>query len=509
MPIVAELPNTYWVRPGTLAAGEYPGHPDAGEAAARVGLLLDAGIDCFIDLTEPDDGLEPYEPVLRAAAAQRDRPDTAYLRLPIRDLRVPSRADMAAILDLIDAALASDRRVYVHCWGGVGRTGTVVGCHLVRHGLGGAAALRQVASLFGTMARAAGRTSPETHAQRRFVRDWTEPVPGAPASGHGAAPAASPAPAGPVRPAPRDTPIAGALAAVELGEATSFGGLSVLPLIAGTVEPRSYLTLAEARAEGTFEVAEVSAIGSVPELRATNRGDRPVLLIDGEELIGAKQNRIVNLTILVAAHTTVVIPVSCVEQGRWRQKSVGLEAAGRTLFASARARKARDVTRSLRERGAAHTDQGAVWDDVARRLTGLGVASPTDALSDGYDRHAPGVEAYVERFGPAERQVGAVFAMHGRAVGLELFGDPTGFGLSLPMLVRGYALELLDRAQPEQQDATDVAGAEALIAAVAAAAATSHAAVGAGTSLRFDEGGVSGGALAVGQRLVHLTAFVS
>jgi hypothetical protein len=501
MPIHAELPNTYWVRPGALAAGEYPGHQDAAEAVVRVGRLLDAGIDCFIDLTEPGDGLEPYEPVLRQEAATRGRPDIAYLRLPIRDLRVPTRADMSAILDLIDTALASNRRVFVHCWGGVGRTGTVVGCHLVRHGVSGGAALREVASLFGGTPKAARRTSPETEAQQRFVRDWTEPDPAAQAPGPRV-----PAPGGadPARPAPREAPIARALAGVELGEPTSFRGLGVFPLVADAVEPRSYLTFAEALAEGTFEIAEVSAIGSVPELRATNRGHRPVLLIDGEELIGAKQNRIVNLTILVAAHTTVVIPVSCVEQGRWRQESAGFDAAGRTMFASARARKTRDVTRSLRDRGAAHADQGAVWDDVARQLNAMGIDSPTDAMSDGYDRHAPGVEAYVERFRPAERQVGAVFAMRGRVLGLELFGDPTGFGISLPKLVRGYALELLDQEQPA---AADAAEATALIAAVAAAATTSHAAVGAGTSLRFDDGGVCGGALVVGERLVHLTAY--
>ena len=135
------MANTYWVVPGRFAAGEYPGAWDRGEAAARVRTLLQAGIDCFIDLTQRDEGLEPYAEI---AAQETGRLGTEFVhaRHAIVDMSVPrSRQQTARILDAIDEALDAGRNVYVHCWGGIGRTGTVVGCWFVRHGMTGDEAL--------------------------------------------------------------------------------------------------------------------------------------------------------------------------------------------------------------------------------------------------------------------------------------------------------------------------------------------------------------------------------
>ncbi|HEU4993644.1 MAG TPA: ADP-ribosylglycohydrolase family protein [Gemmatimonadaceae bacterium] len=168
------IPNSYWVHQGSFLAGEYPGDELQSDAEARLAGFLDAGIDYFIDLTEVRDPLEPYEETLLQLAKRSGRTVT-YVRRAVRDLHHPSVPEMRDILDEIDRAIADGRRVYVHCWGGVGRTGTVVGCHLTRRGLEGDAALRRVAELFGTMTEeklARHPTSPETTAQRRFVREW-------------------------------------------------------------------------------------------------------------------------------------------------------------------------------------------------------------------------------------------------------------------------------------------------------------------------------------------------
>lgn len=168
--------NTYWVEPGRLMAGEYPGHWEPEVARQRLRAYLDCGVDVFIDLTTPADPLEAYAEVLVGEAARAGR-GVEYLRFPIPDLGVPeSAAVMARILDDIDLALAAGRCVYVHCWGGVGRTGTVVGCFLVRHGASGASALERLAALWSTVAKRNRKPScPETETQRRFVRDWEEP----------------------------------------------------------------------------------------------------------------------------------------------------------------------------------------------------------------------------------------------------------------------------------------------------------------------------------------------
>lgn len=170
---VRPLPNTYWVVPGRLLAGEYPGDRTAAEAAARLELFFDAGIDCFIDLTEERE-LEPYEPILKSEAARRGA-DIRYQRVPIRDFSVPASPEvMRSILDAIDHALEEGRKVYVHCWGGIGRTGTVIGCHLARHGTRGNAALERLRELFGAMEKSARRQSPENAEQERWVREWTD-----------------------------------------------------------------------------------------------------------------------------------------------------------------------------------------------------------------------------------------------------------------------------------------------------------------------------------------------
>lgn len=176
-PLEKPAPNSYWVVPNRLAAGEYPGAKSSRhrEAVAKVTALLDAGIDHFIDLTEAKEPLNPYVDVANKEARHRGV-TIGYERWPIPDVDVPrTPGDMAAILDAIDAALDGGKTVYVHCWGGVGRTGTVVGCWLVRHGSRASDALAQVAEGWRGMEKfTPKRESPETSGQREYVRNWRE-----------------------------------------------------------------------------------------------------------------------------------------------------------------------------------------------------------------------------------------------------------------------------------------------------------------------------------------------
>ena len=162
-------PDCYWVEPGQLLAGEYPADWSQRSARRRLRALLDRGVRTFIDLTEEGE-LEPYDDWL-AKEAKAAGVSVAYHRYPIRDMDVPTSDGMRTILDVVNAAIDADAPVYIHCWGGIGRTGTVVCCWLVERGLSGQQALVKIALLREGI-RKRLITSPEMPGQQEFVRTW-------------------------------------------------------------------------------------------------------------------------------------------------------------------------------------------------------------------------------------------------------------------------------------------------------------------------------------------------
>ena len=177
MTVAAPIPNSYWLPGGRIIAGEYPGDLYDENAEAKLRALIDAGVAVFVDLTTAEDRMTPYADRLDSIARDLGA-DAVHLSHPVPDMGIASSATMNAILDVIDDHVEQGLVVYVHCWGGVGRTGLVVGCHLVRHGASGAEALATVRRLFATMSRdkvtSHGGRSPQTHAQCEQVRTWSE-----------------------------------------------------------------------------------------------------------------------------------------------------------------------------------------------------------------------------------------------------------------------------------------------------------------------------------------------
>lgn len=165
------ISESYWVEPGRLLAGEYPGHYTSESTRRRIDVLLEAGFDTFIDLTRPNETM-PYFRILLDESRAYDIKVERH-NFPIGDFGLPTPDVMMSILDTIDTALENGRKIYLHCWGGIGRTGTTVGCYLVRRGRSGEEALRQLAEWWQTVPKSQiHRHSPETLEQVQFIRNW-------------------------------------------------------------------------------------------------------------------------------------------------------------------------------------------------------------------------------------------------------------------------------------------------------------------------------------------------
>jgi hypothetical protein len=296
-----------------------------------------------------------------------------------------------------------------------------------------------------------------------------------------------------------------ALRTVASAAPATFQNLTLLPLVAGNEQDADYVVLDEALAQGWIEITESGEQGRVPELRVVNRGKVPVLILDGEELIGAKQNRVLNLTVLVPANHASTLPVSCVEAGRWRPVSRHFVSSPRTHFAAGRAAKMAHVSQSLAESGSRMSDQSAVWSLIEEKSARLGAVSDTSAMSAMYERHDQSLGAFLAAFPVLERQVGAVFLVNGRAAGLELFDAASTWRKLSPKLLQSYALDAIDH-QERIAPVAPMPG-TTLIDAIMASKASVFPAVGEGEDVRLAGGDLTGAALVARGRAVHVSAF--
>lgn len=285
----------------------------------------------------------------------------------------------------------------------------------------------------------------------------------------------------------------------QLGEAVEHRGIVVAPLFPRRDPVARYTTLDDALARG-FEITETGPEGAVPELAVSNPLGEAVLLYDGEELAGAKQNRILNVSVLVAAGSKLDVPVSCVEQGRWRAVSRSFSSAGHVAHAQLRRMKASALGAKPLARGAA---QGAVWDSVDTRLEALDVDSGTRAHSDAFRAHRSRLDDLAAAFPAAPGQCGAVLGI-GDTLCLDGLSRPDAFAALWPKLRDGYLLDALDRLDRRPTRPERVLG---FVDEVAEAEVTRGPAAGLGVDLRLLGPGVVGSGLELDAELVQLSAF--
>jgi hypothetical protein len=282
---------------------------------------------------------------------------------------------------------------------------------------------------------------------------------------------------------------------VQLGEPVERRGVVIAPLFPRTDPLAEYLTLEQAIPLG-FHVTEIDAAGSVPELLAKNPLDANVLLYDGEELLGAKQNRILNVTVLVPARTETKIPVSCVEEGRWSARSAHFAPSAHTAYPELRRAKAMRLSASPLAHGGA---QSAVWDEVSAKAERLGVHSPTRAHSDIYDaRMTP--DDLRDAFPLVPGQSGALLALGDRLC-LDYVSRPDAFARLYPKLLGGYLLDAREHAGGKPADLA------AFLERALTAPRSRRTSAGLGEDIRLAADEVVGSGLELDGELIQLCAF--
>jgi len=248
----------------------------------------------------------------------------------------------------------------------------------------------------------------------------------------------------------------------------------------------------------------------VPELFFRNKSDKDILLVDGEELVGAKQNRVLNLSILVAAGKQVNVPVSCVEAGRWAWRSHRFASGKRNLHASARKAKMRGVSAAMRESGQRSRGdiQSEVWRSVDEKMSYFDCRSGTSSLHEVYDSAEERLRPMRATFTPQPRQVGAAFFLNGTLAGLDLFDAEPTLARLLPKLVDSYAFDALEFGGVDQsKSAPSLDNVRRLLARIAAAPGSTYPSVAMGTDVRIDGPDLHAAALVNDKRVVHLSAF--
>jgi len=272
--------------------------------------------------------------------------------------------------------------------------------------------------------------------------------------------------------------------AIQVGNPLSHEALTVFPLFAPAQERVDYLLSDKALTEGVVTVEEVNEAGSVPDLIVSNQADSLVLFLEGEELRGAKQNRVLNTSVLVAARSKTTIPVSCVERGRWRYRSHQFSSGGSHATSKLRYVLKKSVSESSKQGRGHGSDQGEVWKEVGRMDAALGSYSPTEAMSDTYERYHNRLAEVQSHLQYAEGATGLAVGIGKRIVSVDLFDKPATCRQVWNRLLNGVILDALQAGTAaERPESADV---QELLNLLRDASWQKTSTVGSGEEYRFD-----------------------
>ena len=292
---------------------------------------------------------------------------------------------------------------------------------------------------------------------------------------------------------------------LELGKLQSFKKMGVIPLSTSNNHGPKYLILKEALEKNYLTIKEVSEGGSVPELKVINNAEIPILLLDGEELVGAKQNRVLNTSILLKKKSEIIIPVSCTEQGRWSYKSEKFADSEVVMSPNIRMKKTQSVSTSLHESKQFRSDQSTVWDGIHEMSAKAEVESSTGAMKDVFDSRGKDLDEYMKAFKCGPKQKGMLVFLEGEVVGFDIISRASAYKELHQKLVKSYAMEAI-LLKNRKSAKSGVRKAKDFIKETTACKSKKYESVGSGWDHRFEGKHVVGSALVYGKTVIH-TAF--
>jgi len=296
------------------------------------------------------------------------------------------------------------------------------------------------------------------------------------------------------------------LSKLEFGELKVFSNMGVIPLFSPINGTPQYLTLKEALEKRLLTITEVSQGGSVPELKVVNKAEIPVLLLDGEELEGAKQNRVLNTTILLKENSETIIPVSCTEQGRWAYASREFSESGYLMARTLRSKKAYSVSRSLKDFQAYRADQGAVWAEIKSCMSEANVDSPTSAMKQVFDSKENDLKEYLDAFQYVLHQKGILVMVNGKIAGFDILSLSSAYEIIHPKLVKSYAMDaLLEKKGNGDEGSVDKA--KSFIKEATECEEKEYESIGHGWDHRFEGKTIVGSSLVYLDKVIHMAFF--
>lgn len=298
------------------------------------------------------------------------------------------------------------------------------------------------------------------------------------------------------------------LKSIRLGEIQVFHNLAIFPIFIDGITGPNYITLKTALQKGVLKVQEISEHGSVPEVNVINSGEAAVLLLDGEELAGAKQNRVLNTTILLKAMSKTIVNVSCTERGRWAYATRDFQDSDAVMACNIRAKKSRSVSESLKEARGFRSDQVEIWGEIDALCESAGVRSETDAMRDVYEQKQVDLQDKLSNFPKNDNQCGLVFLVDRAVIGLDLVSSTEAYADLHDKLLMSYIVD----SNPKNTDTPRLPTSDVVqqfIDLILGCSETYFPSVGLGTDYRLERRELCGSALVHEDTCIHAAFFTN